>query len=289
MIREVLRNRLAARFWARAHAAGDLHTWMAEPVVRASINQLISGSPHIWPLEWLAAELADTPIDRCLSLGCGEGALERDLRRKSIASFVLGIDLSERILDIARSRAEDEGLSGIEYRVGDMNRLDLPPAGFGGAFFHHALHHAADLEACLGAVRSALTDGGLLYLDEYVGPSRSEWRKPMLAHAQEVFETLPARVRRRRKLRLPIDRRDPSEALRSSEILDVVRSLFEVTEIKPYGGNLLAVIYPYLDFADVTPTERNRVLEEILAAERRLLREGAKSFSAVVVARKPPP
>jgi SAM-dependent methyltransferase len=288
VIGSILRNRLAARFWSRTHASGGLRTWMAEPCVRAYVNKSVSGSPSVWPMEWLADVLEDAPLPSCISLGCGEGALERDLRTKSIVTSALGIDLSESILDIAREKAERDRLSNIDYRVGDMNRLDLPLATFVGAFFHHSLHHVADLESCLGAVHDSLVPGGLLYLDEYLGPSRREWRKPMLGRAQEVFAALPASVKRARRLRLPIDWRDPSEALRSSEILGVVRSLFEVTTIRPYGGNLLAVIYPYLDLTGVSQPERTSLLEGIIDAERSLLRGGAGSFCAVVVARKAP-
>ena len=110
----------------------------------------------------------------------------------------------------------------------------------------------------------------------------------MIADAQHVFATFPNRVKRAQRLRLPIDRRDPSEALHSSEILGTVRSLFEVSTVRPYGGNLLSLIYPYLDLTGVLQPERDRLLEDLIARERTLIRDGAKSFCAVVVARKRP-
>jgi SAM-dependent methyltransferase len=286
MILDALRNRLAARFWGKAHAAGGIHTWMAEPSVRSYINQSVTGSENAWPLEWLAEHLEDAPLERCISLGCGEGGLERDLRAKNIVSSIVGFDLSESILGIARDTAEESGIDGIEYRVGDMNRLDLPAAAYSGAFFHHSLHHVADLEACLDCVGASLVPGGLLYLDEYVGPSRREWRRPMIARAQEIYSALPQPVKRTNRLRLPVDWRDPSEALRSSEILGAVGTRFHVTAFRPYGGNLLSVIYPYLDVTGVSRAELDRVLEDIIASERELIRDGAESFCAVVVARK---
>jgi SAM-dependent methyltransferase len=256
-IANLVRNTLAARFWSRTHAAGGLHTWMAERVVREAINEAVTGSPNTWPLEWLARELGWTGLDRCVSLDCGEGALERDLRRKNIATRVLGIDLSEVILGNARRKASDAGFSGIEYRVGDTDVLDLPDSRFDAAFFHHSPHHVGNLERCLDAVRTGLKPAGLLYLDEYVGPSRGEWRKPMLERTQEVFETLPAAMKRRRRLRLAVDRRDRSEAVRSSEIIEAVESRFVLEAVRPYGGNLLAVIHPYLRLDGVSEVDRS--------------------------------
>ena len=89
---------------------------------------------------------------------------------------------------------------------------------------------------------------------------------------------------------MPVDWRDPTEAIRSSEILPVVRSLFEVVEERPYGGNFLSVIVPHLRLDALgSPGEADReaLLERIIEAERQHLARGAASFYAVLVCRTP--
>ena len=283
---EGLRRHLTARYWARAFARGGIATWMSEPVARRYINESVTGDPNVWPMDWFRPRYAATPFDRGVSFGCGDGALERDLIRKQICRTVTGIDLSGGALAPARERARQEGLEGIAYGQGDMNHLKLERRRFDIAFFHQSLHHVAALEDCLRRVDDALAPGGLVYLDEYVGPSRHQWRREMLREAERALASLPARLRRRSRLRPPVDRGDPSEAVRSSEILGTAEKVFDRIELRPYGGNLFALVYPELRLDGATAEMRENILCGIAERERKLLAGGAPPFCAVLVAQK---
>lgn len=66
---------------------------------------------------------------RVLDLGCGEGFVARQIKAAG-ATSVLGIDLSEGMIDHARDE-ENRNPQGIEYRQGDASKLtDLPEATF---------------------------------------------------------------------------------------------------------------------------------------------------------------
>jgi SAM-dependent methyltransferase len=279
-----LRPHAIERYWSRAFASGGVETWLAEPVVRRYVNARVSGSPDWWPMEWLAS-LYPGGFDRAVSLGCGEGALERDLRRKSLCRRVLGIDLSTGALALAVARARAEDIRNVAYVRQDLNALALREEAFDAAFFHQALHHVEDLESCLAAVAASLKPGGMLYLDEYVGPSRSEWRRHLLVDAEAVYQSLPRAARRRRRLALPLDWRDPSEAIRSSDILAALAARFSIELRRDYGGTFLSVIHPHLDFSRSSPAEREATLATIIDAEQSHLRHGGASYYSVVIAR----
>lgn len=279
---------LVRSFWSARFREGGIRTWMSEPVVRQHINRAISGSEHVWPLEWFRAWLGGRVLGHGLSLGCGDGALERDVRRKEICRTVVGIDLSEEALDRAKLLAREEELGGIEYRPADFNQLDFRGERFDILFFHQALHHVANLESCLDACQEALTDQGLVYCDEYVGPSRAEWSRGLMAEAEAVYQSLPRSIRRQRRLGLPVDWRDPSEAIRSSEILAMISERFEIVEKRDYGGNLLALIYPHLDLSRVDEAQREDVLTQLIHSEQQLLSTGLPSYCVVVVGRPLP-
>lgn len=286
MIPERLRSWLGGLFWGRAFAAGGQRTWMAEPAVRRYINRSISGSPEIWPIEWLQDQLNSLPLERGVSLGCGDGPLERDLLAKRICRSLLGLDISREAIEIARRLAAEAGLAGVEYRQANLNTLTLDSGPFDAAFFHQSLHHVEDLDHCLETVSQALVPGALVYCDEYVGPSRADWKRALIADADRFFQTLPRSVRRRSRLQLPVDWRDPTEAIRSAEIRTHVRKYFQVEQERPYGGNFLSVIHPHLALERLGAEERDTLLEEIVAAEREHLRSGAESYYAVLVCRK---
>ncbi len=279
---ERLRRLVVGRFWNAAHERGGIATWLGEPAVRRCVNRRVTGSPDVWPIEWLAREIVRQPFPRALSLGCGDGALERDLMTKGLCQALLGLDISDQALALARRSAA--GYAGLAYARADLDRLRLESASYDAVFAHQALHHVRELEACLGQVSRALTPGGLLYLDEYVGPSRHQWRRELLRCAEEVFRQLPKAVRRRRRLQLPVDWRDPSEAVRSSEIVSLIAERFEIRERRDYGGNLFAVIYPHLRLDGLEPAARQEVLGQLIAREDELLAAGAPSFYTVIVA-----
>src|SRR6266481_4659647 len=56
-----------------------------------------------------------------MDVACGEGFYTRMLRQKG-ASRVTGVDLSERMIELARKQ-EVENNQGIEYLVGDAQQL----------------------------------------------------------------------------------------------------------------------------------------------------------------------
>lgn len=269
-------------FWSRRYQGDSVRTWLAEPAVRRYVNDSVTGSQQ-WPIDWFQERYGADGFPRAVSLGCGDGPLERDVIGKAMCDSILGLDISAAAIDRARVLAREAGLAGLEYEVGDLDHLALPAASFDIVFFHQALHHVADLEGCLDEVRRALRPGGLLYLDEYVGPSRGEWRRPLIAAAEEVFGGLPGHLKRRRRLALPVDWRDPSEAIRSSEILAEVEKRFAVRERRDYGGNLLSVIHPHLIHERLAEPEGERALATIIAAEKELLAAGAGSYYCVWV------
>ena len=273
-----IRRAMAAHFWSKHHEAEDLVSWMHEPTVRRYINESVTGSPHCWPMQWLRDRIGRT-LDWGLSVGCGLGALERDILDKEICRRVVGVDNSEMALAKAEDLARQGGFEGVEYYKGDFNtefwdrdqRFDI-------VFFHQAMHHVEGLETCIAHIADILGPGGLLFLEEYVGPSRADWAEDMLDEANRVYRALPAKYRRRKAVQLPVDWRDPSEAVRSAEIMPLVAERFETLERRDYGGNLVALIYPHLALHAMDDAAKEQTLLELIEAERQLLSAGAPSF-----------
>ncbi len=284
-LRSIFLARAADQYWSQAFADGGVRTWMAEELCRRSINEAISGSPNEWPMEWFKRVHCQEPFALGLSLGCGEGALERDARQKGICQQIVGIDISEAALSSAQQAAVNDGIDGIDYYRGDFNSLQLAPARYDIVFVHQAMHHVNRLEHCCQQIASTLKDGGLLYLDEYIGPSRTDWCPKLLAEVNTVFTALPASLRLGSSIPAPIEQHDPSEAIRSAEIMAVLEQNFEIVERRDYGGNLLSLILPCLRWESIEPEQRGELLTRLIDQEKALLRSGASSYYTVVIAR----
>jgi len=278
----------ARRFWSSegAREAED-HYWGAQPLVRRAINRRVTGDPNRWPMEWFAGTFAEKPFARGLSVGCGSGLLERDVLAKGICEAVEGIDFSEASIGEARFAAEEAHLSDrLTYRVEDVNALRLPRARYDIVFFHGSLHHLRQIERILAEVRQALKPGGLVYLDEYMGPSRAEWTDDDWGFARSAFDSLPEELKNRPRLAIPLPLDDPSESIRSSAIRPAAARLFETVEERPYGGNILWFVFPCLDMERLRG-DRTGALSRLSALEDHLLERGwVESYFRVIVARK---
>ena len=250
--------------------------WMADPLVRAAINRRVSGDPNVWPVTALRRRLAGRiPLARVASIGCGVGGLERSLVEEGIAVEITGVDVSDVALGEARAIAAERGMP-IAYVNADARTfLRTHPGTFDAVFFHQSMHHFDALDDLVDAVHGALTPSGLLYLDEYVGPSRDAWRWWKLIPANIAYRLMPRGTRRPHLVRAPINREDPTEAVRSGDILQAVAKRFRIIDRRDYGGNLLAVVYPNL-----VPTPP--AVARLIRFEERLLRF-ARSYCVVAL------
>ena len=264
--------------------------WMNHPAVRERINRRVTGDPFLWPIQWLPSVVPGrTPFRRAVSVGCGLGNFERSLVVHGIVRTVVGIDLGLEVLGEARRRAAEAGMSDrILYAAAEARSFFAAARGLDAVFFHESLHHFDRVSELLGLVRGALVDRGIVYLDEYVGPSRDEWTWRDQVQWNLVYRRLPARVRRTHIIRKPVTDLDPTEAIASSTILPAVAEHFGVVSRRGYGGNLLSTIYPSLlrpDQPGGPPAELyDSVIGSLLDREDRLLARGRASFHEVVVA-----
>jgi SAM-dependent methyltransferase len=274
-----------SEYWDRevtAPVTPPSHSWMAHPDVRHYINRSIGGQEAAWPLDWFQQRYPNQIFANVLSIGCGSGALERDLVRRGIATSVEAFDASPASIDVAGKLAADEGFSGtIHYSIADFNTVTLEPSRFDLICFHQSLHHVEALEHLLLQVRRALKPGGMLYLDEFVGPSRTFWSEYTIRWYRALYQMFPRSVRYFDQLAIPIQEEDPSEAIRSSEILSRLAIGFSIEEFRGYGGNVLAVLFPNCVVEQLTDEQ----VRTMIAAEESLLGAGAPHFHAVIVAR----
>ena len=73
--------------------------------------------------------IGDVKGKKVVDMACGEGHFARRLRRAGAASM-LGVDVSERMIELARAQEKDQPL-GIEYRVEDARTIVPRPPGRG--------------------------------------------------------------------------------------------------------------------------------------------------------------
>jgi ubiquinone/menaquinone biosynthesis C-methylase UbiE len=68
------------------------------------------------------------PADRVLDVGCGGGQSTRDAARAAVPGSVLGVDVSNAMLERARRRTADEGLENVVYERFTTVQTPTPPS-----------------------------------------------------------------------------------------------------------------------------------------------------------------
>lgn len=128
-----------------------------------------------WPS--LRAMLPVVKGSKVVDLGCGFGWFCR-WARDSGAATVLGLDVSENMLERARTTTRD---SAIRYARTDLEQLELPRSTFDLAYSSLAFHYIRNLDSLLSTIHQALVPGGALVFSIehpiYMASMRPQWTK----------------------------------------------------------------------------------------------------------------
>lgn len=242
-------------FWGDERKELRAHNWLEHPVAKRFINKRVSGDPAISTIEYWRNRYLPEPVPLALSLGCGFGSFERHALQVGLAHQFEACDVSLGAIEQAGRYAAEAGLGDrISYSVKDLNHESLPPARFSAIFAISSIHHIFELEKVFRRCREGLTQDGLLFLDEYIGPSRFQCTPKAVETINRLLTNLPARFRHNVFLKgQPIEKytnpsitwfeeNDPSEAVRSAEILSTLKYYFDIIDYRPYGGGLLHML-----------------------------------------------
>jgi len=106
------------------------------------------------PREFAFAAAAEAEPQRVLEVGGGEGELAERIRAE-LGAEVIGIDQSERMVELQRSK-------GIDARVGDVQNLRFADGEFDVVVAAWMLYHLPDLDRGLAEIARVLKGGGRL-------------------------------------------------------------------------------------------------------------------------------
>ena len=144
-------NAAQRRYWNTV--AGP--RWAAAPGFRERRNQE--------SLALLLARLGITGGESVLEIGCGTGALTLPLAAAIGArGRLVGVDISEPMLALARTRVGERGLPNVTLMLGDAQVFAFEPAAFDLATSRMGVMFFADPKAAFRNIGGALKPGGRL-------------------------------------------------------------------------------------------------------------------------------
>jgi SAM-dependent methyltransferase len=109
-----------------------------------------------------------------VAAGTGDTALEA-AHRVGPRGYVLATDLSASMLQVAGNEAVRAGLTWVETRVVDAERLSVEPSSFDAAISRNGLMFVPHVDVALARIYQALRSGGRIALLVWAGPDRNPY------------------------------------------------------------------------------------------------------------------
>jgi len=231
--------------------------WWESRRIREHINRTVSGKTY--PrfsqglLEVAKAEAKGRSFAVGVSVGCGIATKEIAVLGSGLVDRFILFELSTERIKKATELAESKGLlDRVEFRSDDaFSAVASESVDF--VHWNNSLHHMMDVDAAVSWSRDVLKDGGMFYMDDYVGPTRWQWSDESLELVKRVRAALPQRYLRnpyypQKNLRefLPaamprpsaakLEKEDPSEAADSARIIESIQKYFPEAGIIKTGG-----------------------------------------------------
>jgi len=125
---------------------------------------------------WLVEKADPQPGQTFLDIAAGTGDLGLAVaERVGAGGHVISSDFSPNMVEVARRNGEARGLTQVEYRVLDAEKMDLDDDSVDGVVCRWGYMLMADPAAALRETRRVLRDGGPLAFAVWAPPDRNPW------------------------------------------------------------------------------------------------------------------
>jgi len=284
---------ITAAKWDKSDTAysteGFKEYWeLLEDVQRYQATMMAKGKDIF---EYIASFL---PKDKVLSnlngliIGCmhGEETPAVSLARTGAFRELTIIDIADGLLRNQERITEKMRMNHIlKYKCMDLNTDSITERDtYDFIFSVGTIHHIERLEGLFEEINNALRNDGIFAMREYIGPCYLQATDKQLRIADTILQCLPDYLKMQKNgiikhkawkpSKEEIIADDPSEALRSEDIMSVVQNSLEALTINMTGGTLLnSLLHGIAGNFEKGESER-AVLKTIIAFERTLVEEG---------------
>jgi trans-aconitate methyltransferase len=134
----------------------NLYTWNAQEYEKNSNNQ------KLWGIE-LISKLNLKENEKILDLGCGDGKISVELARRASNGYVIGVDSSSQMIELARKRYSSGNFKNLSFMVSNASNLTFENE-FDIVFSNAVLHWIKDhIPVLYGVNRSLKEKGKILF------------------------------------------------------------------------------------------------------------------------------
>jgi 2-polyprenyl-3-methyl-5-hydroxy-6-metoxy-1,4-benzoquinol methylase len=209
---------------------------------------------HIDFMDALLQRAGDLQGKRVLEVGCGTGALSTFLALRG--AEVVGVDVSEPTLALARRRADTNGVAGqTRFEATPIERCDEPDESFDVVVANQVLHHLELGHAMPNIARLIGERGVALFVEPVL--LVPEWLRQLRYH-RRVLRVFPAKTD------------TPDERSLDRHDLELITSAFASAQLTPF--QLMTRLQNFVEMPD-------RVFEVLQRIDRTVLHRVPRTTS----------
>jgi ubiquinone/menaquinone biosynthesis C-methylase UbiE len=232
-------------------------------------------------------------------IGCNEmGRPETKLHETNVFSEIVVMDIAKGLLEQQQKKALAENLTNIIYKQTDFNDFILNENEFDYINAFGTIHHIENLEHFFSQVQKGLKKEGIMIIREYVGPNYLQYTDEQLALVNSLLKLLPDELKylQNRKDIKNIENRiskkelmqlDPTESVRSADLVKVMNDYFEVIEFHKTGGTILHPLLNGIAGNFDSDPRGDKVLQELINIEKSLINSNLLPSDFVYIVAKP--
>lgn len=116
-----------------------------------------------------------------LDCGCGVGSITLDLAELVSPGKVIGVDMDESQLSIARANAQARGLTNVTFEQGNVYALRFENETFDAVLAHTLLYHLGDPLRAIKEMRRVLKPGGVAAVSD------DDWSTVVISPEDSIF------------------------------------------------------------------------------------------------------
>ncbi len=135
----------------------------------ATQSETLASSPFFTQDQSIAKIVAAAGINESsvvLDACCGPGLVTAGAAKS--ASKVIALDLTEKMLDLARAHCCDEGLTNVEFACGDIENIPFDDDTFDASMCRFAIHHLEDPIKGIAEMMRVTRPGGKIVIADLV-------------------------------------------------------------------------------------------------------------------------
>lgn len=207
---------------------------------------------------------------------------------------VIGIDLAEQMLVVARRKAVSLGLTNVTFKTGDVTSLPFPPGSFDAVTSRFCLMFLPEIPKSVSEIARVLRPGAWLAASVWSGPDKNPSFRLSMDAIKQIVELLPPDPTAPGIFRLAVPG-DLAGMLQQAGLIDVTEQEFlaewSYTSPEEFYASLMDIAAPIQNLMATFSTEQmEKAKHLILQAVGRYRRDNHVAFPIavrMVAARKP--